>query len=121
MTIDPLVLKWSAHFAGKSKLFPLYVMSIIVAEGGMGRIVAAVQKSQPLVTTQDEAVADTCRSLVHRMADDPTADPRERLAYLGGFWAPIGVENDPRGLNVNWVPNAVDTFDALRASAEAGV
>lgn len=117
--IDPLVQKWSEHFAGASKLFPYYVSAVIFAEGGMGSILAAVKCSQPDTQTVDKAVEITCRSVVHRMADNPNYDPHTILTYLGGHWAPIGVDNDPKHLNENWIKNATFEFDRLNGGSNA--
>lgn len=118
--IDPIVQKWSTHFAGASKMFPIYISCIIFAEGGMTRIVKAVQCSQPSVQTVDEAVEDTCRSFVHRMADDPAIDGVQVLTVMGGFWAPVGAANDPHDLNVNWVKNATEEYEKLIAELQDG-
>lgn len=36
------------------------------------------------------------------------------IEYLGNRWAPIGAENDPEGLNVNWIPNVTSLFEKLK-------
>lgn len=42
-------------------------------------------------------------SINHRLRD--WDGKGEFIAYLGSFYAPIGVSNDPSGLNRNWVKN----------------
>lgn len=39
------------------------------------------------------------------------ADGLETIEELGGRYAPIGVKNDPKGLNKNWVPNVTRIRD----------
>lgn len=76
------------------------------AEGGKTRIVKAVQCSEPTVKTTDDAIDVLCRTAVHALADYVENLDRDGFVeFLGGRWAPVGVENDPTNLNGHWVPN----------------
>ena len=79
------------------------VQAIVTAEGD---IVRAVQCSDDTVQTREQAIRVVCRSVIHRMCDWVQQDhPHEFVTYMGSKWAPIGAMNDPKSLNVNWVPN----------------
>lgn len=87
-------------------LDPVWVQGIVTQEGN---ILKAVQCSPATrdTKTREQALQIVCRSLVHRMGDymKMLGVVSGFVAFFGGHWAPVGAENDPRGLNVNWVPN----------------
>lgn len=101
MTIDPDVRGVAQSFGLDQQL----LQAVVNAEGN---IVKAVQCSVPTVTTRDEALRITARSLVHRLCDFTKAhDGPGFVQYMATFWAPVGAPNDPRHLNANWPKNVV--------------
>jgi hypothetical protein len=97
--IDPDVRGVAKDFGLDADL----LQAIVTAEGN---IVRAVQCSVPSVTTRDQALRITARSVVHRMCDFTKAhDGAGFVKYMQSFWAPTGAENDPQNLNANWAPN----------------
>lgn len=100
MTIDADV----AAVAKQWGLDPVWVQGIVTQEGN---ILKAVQCSMPSIQTREAALQIVCRSLVHRMGDymKMLGVVSGFVAFFGGHWAPVGADNDPRGLNVHWVPN----------------
>jgi hypothetical protein len=108
MTIDPDVRRIAAGFGVDAEL----IQAVMQAEGN---ILKAVQYSIPSITTREQAIQVTCRSAAHALSDFVKADP-ERLkafvAFWGARWAPVGVANDPQGLNANWVHNVTAGWKA---------
>lgn len=99
--IDPTILalceKWGQD--------PALIHAMVQAEGGSEAFVRAVQCSVA-VTNYAQAIEVACRSTTHRMWEYLRAhDPDGYVAYLGSKWAPVGVANDPHGLNQNWAKN----------------
>ena len=81
------------------------VQAVVNAEGN---ILKAVQCSIPSVSTREEAIEVTCRSAAHALSDYVKAnDAPGFVAFWGQRWAPIGAQNDPNGLNRNWVLNVL--------------
>lgn len=102
--IDPNVRRIATRFG----IDPALIMAIVKAEGGTTKIVKAVQCSVPSITTLDQALEITCRSAIHRMWEHvKEIDPDGYISYLGSKWAPVGVKNDPKGLNKNWTKNVL--------------
>lgn len=100
--IDPRITAAANHWG----LDPSLVNAVVQAEGGIAHILTAVQCSTKSVQTIEEALEITCRSATHRMWEYvKTHCGVQYVEYFGSQWAPIGVENDPHNLNVNWVPN----------------
>ena len=54
-------------------------------------------------TTPRQACINTVTSAMKRY--EVQGAKEEFIAFLGKTYAPVGADNDPRGLNVNWVPN----------------
>lgn len=113
MTIDTDVAATAKHWG----LDPHLLQAVVNAEGN---IVRAVAISIPSVTTRQEALEVTCRSAVHAMCDfikanDPNVDlpdystnlERDFVAFFAARWAPVGVANDPHGLNRAWPSNVL--------------
>ena len=101
MTIDPDVAVIAKQFG----VDPALIQAVVQAEGN---IVKAVQCSLPSVTTREEAIEVTCRSCAHAMSDFVKASPGRQsafISYWGARWCPVGAENDPHGLNHNWIGN----------------
>ena len=107
--IDAAVLKAARHFG----IDPALIQAVVRAEGN---IVKAVSISFPSVTTLDQALDITCRSAVHAMSDFlqtpqtslSTASLQEQFVrFWAARWAPVGVANDPHGLNHNWPGNVL--------------
>lgn len=102
MTIDSDVRGIGETFASSEAMMEA-AQAIVNAEGD---ILRAVQCSIPTTATREEAIRVVYRSLIHRAFDYLKANcGREFISYVGGYWAPIGVANDPHNLNENWVPN----------------
>lgn len=113
MIIDPIVIK----YAKKYYIDPNFLQSIVNAEKNL---IKAVQCSYPEVKTLDEAFDITCHSIIHRLTEFNFKNlfqdkmlSKEFVEYFGSFWAPIGVKNDPKNLNKNWVPNVLKLWGKL--------
>lgn len=120
MVVDPIVAARAKHLAGGSELFPLFVMAMIDAEGGMARIEKAVACSDPNVPSVEAAVDEACRTAAHRIIDKSlTEDAPAAVAEVGKYWAPVGVANDPNDLNVNWIPNVTKLYEQAVNDASA--
>ena len=102
MTIDPDVRGKAAHYG----LDPRLVQAVVNAEGN---IVRAVQCSIPSVTTREQALDVLCRSCIHALRDFVHTSGLDKafVGFWGARWAPIGAENDPKGLNKNWPGHVV--------------
>ncbi len=116
MIIDPDVQATAQHFG----IDPALIQAVVNAEGN---ILRAVQCSIPSVTTRQEALEVTCRSCAHAMSDfikapligsaptnlPPGIDDLKPLfiRMWAARWAPVGVTNDPHGLNANWPGNVL--------------
>jgi LysM repeat protein len=54
----------------------------------------------------------------NKLKSDPkTKFDKDFVTYFGEKWAPIGVENDPKNLNKNWIPN-VQKFNSSFMTCE---
>lgn len=102
MTIDPDVGTVAKQWGLPATL----LQAVVQAEGDLVR---AVQCSIPSVTTRAEALEVLARSCTHRMAEFLVVDRRAAafVTFFGSKWAPVGVANDPRGLNLNWAKNVL--------------
>lgn len=109
MTIDADV----AGVASRWGLPPLLLQAIVRSEGD---ILRAVQCSVPTVTTRAQALEILARSTVHRMSEYVAANCAEPFVdYFGSKWAPVGVANDPQGLNKNWTRNVFKLWAPVKA------
>ena len=109
------------------------LQAIVDAEGGREAFIRAIQCSKPEVNTFEVALAvgaKTVRNALgmypgnpfgikfHTAPDPWTGEGGSRrycyssdfVARLGSHWAPIGAANDPRNLNLNWVPNVLAAY-----------
>jgi len=50
----------------------------------------------------------------NRQRWEDAGKPEDFITFLGKKYAPVGVENDPEGLNVNWVKNVKYWIDRLK-------
>lgn len=102
VTIDADVTAVAKEFGEDPRL----LQAIVTAEGN---ILKAVQCSVPSVQTREDALRVTCRTINHRRRDYlhtlGTSSERAFVAFLGNVWAPVGADNDPHGLNKNWIGN----------------
>lgn len=91
-----------AHFFG---LDPALIQAVRNAEGGA--LLKAVRCSVPTCKDEAQALEITCRTAVHRMRDyvEHQGLNADFVAFWSKQWAPVGAENDPKGLNVNWPTN----------------
>lgn len=124
---------WNAAFAnagaftGKGDLFielaqqngidPVLAAAIAFHETGRGTSNAVVNKNNPggimdpstgwsrlmHFATLEEGLAYTMANLKRRIIDDGLST----IEDLGAVYAPIGVANDPNGLNAHWVPTVM--------------
>ena len=117
--------------------FTSLLVAIIRAEGGEAAFIKAIQCSYPKTATFPEALARACKTLRNRVVEYQSRDlgplmetqaaaamdpwtgealPRRLLftttfiEFLGARWAPVGADNDPTALNVNWVPNVTAMY-----------
>jgi hypothetical protein len=86
---------------------PYFVAAIRHTENGApGREFGVLSVSAP---TYEDQLRVTCLTVSHRMRLFIPAphDPLSGLfiQYFANCWAPVGVENDPDNLNVNWFTN----------------
>ncbi len=119
MTIDLDVAVTAKHFGIDAAL----IQAVLIAEGN---IVKAVSISVPsiLQTPKDQqrqqAIEITCRSAVHAMSDflqspasayssGPTL-AAQFVDFWAKRWAPVGVANDPHGLNSFWSKNVMSAW-----------
>jgi len=88
---------------------------IAAVEHAEGNILKAIQCSFPNVKTRDDALEITCRSAIHAMSDfirsdagDDNVPLKKRFVeFWAHRWAPVGADNDPKGLNANWPKNVL--------------
>jgi hypothetical protein len=123
--------------AGLAGVDPRFLAAIRVAEGGgPGREFGVV--SQPTTPTasdlanagvygvagtfwaQGRIAAASIRANMTRYQNQTGRLPQDAsgnltqdfIAFFGARWAPLDAANDPKGLNVNWVPNATMTYES---------
>jgi hypothetical protein len=96
-------------------LAPAPIFAIIEAEGGSAyHLIKAVQCSEPTITTFIKALDVACRSYVHALSDEAMATGLVRVAVMARLqrrWAPLGVDNDPKNLNANWLTNVLSQWE----------
>lgn len=112
VTIDKDVERIAKSFG----VDPELIQSVVTAEGD---ILAAVRCSVPTADSRDEAIAILCRSAGHAMSDfihDNCA--ATFVAFWGARWAPVGVKNDPKGLNKNWDKNVDANWPGITKQAK---
>jgi hypothetical protein len=83
---------------------------MVKAEGGPDAFVRAVRCSIPNTADYAEARSIALTTIQHRLWDYAMQDVATFVSFLGARWAPIGADNDPHGLNANWVPNVLKLF-----------
>lgn len=106
MIIDPIVHRYARQVGGTSVAFERLNQSVVIAEGGIDKILKAVRCAIPSTDSTEEAVAILCRSAVHALAEYAfTEDPAGFVAKWAETWAPQGAQNDPTKLNANWPVN----------------
>lgn len=109
--IDLDVRRIATRWAGSSTAFPRLIWAVVQAEGGKDHILAAVRCSVPSCKDTNEAIEILCRSAAHAMADYLcNLDASGFVEKWGATWAPVGVENDPKGLNRNWTRNVLSIW-----------
>ena len=59
------------------------------------------------VTTPRQACINTIN---HALRDYKGSDAKEFIKFLGGRYCPVGAENDPKGLNKNWIGNVTKIY-----------
>lgn len=64
------------------------------------------RKDEPWTVTLDRQAGWAAATIVkNRIRWKDAGERGEYLKFLAARYAPIGAENDPNGLNVNWYPN----------------
>jgi hypothetical protein len=114
--------------AARYDVDPLFVLAIRAAEGHASRYQFGIlDPSAVNYTTRLNECCATIRHLLTAHPDNPlcvahSATGVKRVAYsdnfiiwFGGIYCPVGAENDPRGLNRNWVANVTSEYDRLLA------
>lgn len=88
--------------------------------GGPGREFGVVSTPAPTYHEQATIAANTIRNNVARYETErgysAVVNGRytdEFIRYLSGIYAPIGVANDPTGLNVNWTRNVSNFYRSI--------
>lgn len=112
MTIHPDIERLARHYGVDAAL----VQAVMLAEGGtLEHLLRAVQCSLPNTRTTDEAIGITCRSAAHAMSDWIKTQALYRamfVSYWAHRWAPVGADNDPHNLNLNWSQNVLKLWSA---------
>jgi hypothetical protein len=111
VTIDPDV-RGVALEASNSLRFAALLQAVVQAEGGRAAIVRAVQCSAPSVQELTPALRILAKSAVHQMIDF-IVDRGDAEAFVQTWatrWAPVGVANDPHGLNAAWPHNVLSAW-----------
>jgi hypothetical protein len=97
----------------------------IVEAGGRGKEFGVLSRQASTYREQARVASATLRNRLAAYAKNPftrvtTASGGQRLCYdeafiraFGATWAPLGVANDPHGLNRHFIPNAVATYGRL--------
>lgn len=96
-----------------------FIMAIRQIEnGGPGKEFGVLSVSAPTYADQ----LRICVSTVAHRLESYTVNPLTRnpfgrvtynpkwIAYFAAIWAPGGVQNDPNGLNKNWLPNVLKAY-----------
>lgn len=52
-----------------------------------------------------------CIQTIHRAQKDYKGHPSGFIAFLGSRYAPLNAENDPHGLNRNWISNVTKIYN----------
>ena len=109
------------------------LQAIVDAEGGREAYIRAIECSRPEVSTFEVALAVGAKTVRNALGMYPGSpfvlmphtgpDPwtgengarrhcysHDFIARLGSHWAPIGAANDPKNLNLNWVPNVLAAY-----------
>jgi hypothetical protein len=98
-TLKPDIRRIATRFG----VDPWLIQAIDRAEGNL---LKAVQCSLPKTKTREQAIEITCRTVVHAMSDYIIAEHREPFVdFFAARWAPVGVANDPQGLNAYFPRN----------------
>ncbi len=93
---------------------------IQAVEKAEGNILKAVRCSIPTCKDREEALEITCRSAAHAMSDYLRArSPEGYVAFWANRWAPVGVANDPTGLNKNWPRNVLKLWLGEQAHSKS--
>ncbi len=127
--------------------FAPLIEAMVRAEGGPEAFVRAVRCSFPGTADLPEALARAAKTIrgrviayqqfgigpllemVRRAERDPwTGEEGPRrlrftdrfIEFLGAHWAPLGVMNDPTGLNAHWIPNVCRIYAQLLAKGSDG-
>lgn len=108
--------------AAKRGLDPLLIAAIRLAENGPeGREFGVMLEGASTYQEQLDACCATVRNLITSYSVNPfimfdERSPRKLMyskylvAYIGRRYAPINADNDPSGLNHNWIRNVWESY-----------
>jgi hypothetical protein len=102
----------------------IFLAAIRLAEmGGPGREFGVLSVPAPTYGDQCDVAARSIRNSMDRYETDTGKWPidgrtgrltPEWIRFFAARWAPIGVANDPTGLNQNWLRNASAAYSATQ-------
>lgn len=101
------------------KVDPAFIMAVREAEAGKsGREFGVLSTNAPTYADQLRICIATVAHRLESFPGNPVMrDPFGRvryshawIAYFASIWAPVGVDNDPNGLNKNWLANVLSFY-----------
>lgn len=109
----PVILETARRYFPEGKAYPVnpYALLLAIREAERGRkgfefgVVAA--KGTDLKTQCEWA----CATVAKNFERFQESGEKDFIAFLGRRWAPVGAENDPKGLNRFWVDNVRHFYD----------
>lgn len=109
---------------------PYFIAAIRRAEnGGPGREYGVISVAAPSYEEQLDVCCKSVRNKLIKYTGNPLTLYKTRAGYGADFigffqstWAPIGAENDPNGLNKNWVGNVTKIYEKfMRGGLVCGI
>jgi len=116
----PVILEVARRYFSQNEPYPVnpYALLLAIREAERGRkgfefgIVAAKDTD---LKTQAEWACATVKKNFDRFRE---SGEKDFIAFLGKRWAPVGAENDPKGLNRFWVDNVRYFYNLFRKGEE---
>lgn len=84
------------------------IRSIFLAEGGSATNYPYGILKKFKTTTPFQATLNTINTALKTW--DGEGDENDFIQHLGNKYAPVGADNDPKGLNKNWVSNVQNLY-----------
>lgn len=101
------------------QLMPIISPAVAGAENNKNMGVLSVKTSNPTQTMRDSIVNNYARWVTGgNPAPWIKEKPKKFVDFMQRRWAPLGAENDPRGLNKNWAPNVRSIIQRSVSPAE---